>query len=194
MLKKFFEPYEEYTLHTTLPLAELRPGLERSCPRLFTAEFFSQRVRWLFVSGGEPELAISRRDPIRLYPATGTRNSLRGRIELLPLAEDARGTRLHVTIRPPKRRWFFIVFILFAALWSITAAIMVSAWLLFVLPGTILFVWLLLIASRELARNELPALKASLENKLRKLEADKMSQNYNTGDVFQPYSRPTPHR
>lgn len=194
MLKKFFAPYEEYTLHTTLPLAELRPGLERSCPRLFTAEFFSQRVRWLFVSGGEPELAISRNDPIRLYPATGTRNSLRGRIELLPLAEDEKGTKLHVTIRPARRRWLFIFLILLAALAAIAAAIKVSAWFLFVPPAAILFLWLLLIASRELARNEIPALKASLENKLRRIEADKMSLDYNTGDAFRPYRQPTPRR
>jgi|GEM_PF-6596350 len=194
MLKKFFVPYEEYTLHTTLPPEELRPGLERSCPRLFTAEFFAQRLRGWSTSGGEPELAISRRDPIRLIPTSGTRNFMRGTAELLPLAGDAKGTKLQVTIRPADCRWFVLVVALFSTLWSVAAAIRGAWWNLLVCPATLVFLWLLLFACRELAKSHLPALKAALANQFRRLEAEKMSLNYDTADAFRPYRGQPPRR
>ena len=192
MLKRFFAPYEEYALRTSLPLTELRPALAQTCPKLFTPKFFVQRLRGLFSGGGEPELSISRRDPIALYPATGTRNFLHGKIELLPLAEDEKGTKLKVTIRPSDRRWFVIAFPLFAAVLSVCGAIYVSAWLLLVFPATALFMWLLLLVCREFAKSETSALRAAFENKLRAVEAERVSFDYTRGTSFQPYYRPEP--
>ena len=193
MLKKFFAPYEEYILHTSLPQAELRPCLEQSCPKVFSAAFFVQRLRGLFAYSGEPELAISRRGPIVLSPTTGSRNFLRGKIELLPLAEDASGTRLQVTIRPADRRWLVILFVLLAAVYSVSAAIRGSKWSLLCLPGAVLFLWLLMLVGREIARNDTPALKAALENKIRTVEAEKLSLDYYNNELASRIGRKT-HR
>jgi len=194
MLKKFFIPYQEYTLRTSLPLAELRPSLEQSCPKVFSPKFFVQRLRGLFVFGGEPELSISRRDPIVLRPATGCRNAMQGKIELLPLAENEKGTQLKVTIRPADRSWLVIAFLLFAVLVSVCGAIYVSLWFLAAFPVTALVLWVMLLLCRELAKNDAPAIRAAFENKLRAVEAEKVSLNYNWSGAFRPYYNQPPPR
>ena len=166
---RYFEPYCEFFLRTTLAEEELKNALARECPD--TRAFFSWRLFKASLGFGGPVFARVCGDPLKLFPVRRSRNSLRGEIRLECRKPPAGGgTVLHVVIAPPAAlKWFPFVWCSFALLWGI-AALPVMGWASLLSFAAIGFFFLILGIIRSFAAEEAPQIRSDFEAFLRELE------------------------
>ena len=167
---RFFKPYAEYCLRTTLSEDELKTALETEFPKygFFSANeaVFSEETVFFFKTAR----------PLTLKPVLCGRNNLRGMISMQCLkAASARETILDVTIAPRNDRWLG---------WGISGFCIMAA-LIFcfgmwqgVIPllmaGSLV---VNLTASRSFAEKEIPAIQNVFEITLRQLEKKYKDKN-----------------
>ena len=160
---RFFRPYAEYCLRTTLSEDELKTSLEKE----FSEYDFLSGIEAAF---REETVNFFKTDrPLTVRPVLFGRNNLRGVISMQCLkAASARETVLNVTIAPRNDRWLG---------WGISGfCIMASLIFCFgmwqgVFPLLMAgFLFLNLVLSRSYATNETPVIRREFEKNLRKLE------------------------
>ena len=164
---KYYEPYAEYCLRTTLSAAELAAALAEECPASLLS---CLKTTWSTFSG---KIVFSLRsdDPLMLTPSLGQRDSLRGDVRIRCEETAGAETILHIEIAPSTRlAWFPYLYCSFALFWGIAAACAGWWWGLLIAAAFIGFCFLVLEISRAVAIEELPRIREKFEILLRKLE------------------------
>jgi len=166
---RYFEPYGEFFLRTTLTEEELKNALVRECPGEWV--FSSWRIFKAMLGFGGPVFGRVLGDPLTLFPVRQSRNSLRGQLHLeCRRPPSGSGTVLHVVIAPPASlKWFPFLWCSFALLWGI-AALRVMGWASLLSFAAIGFVFLFLKLLRSSAAEEVPQVRSDFEAFLRELE------------------------
>ena len=168
---KYFEPYAEYCLRTTLSAAELEAALNKECP----ASLWSYLGRKL---GGTRKIGffLRSKNPLTLRPlsiwSNWNRNTLKGEV-LIRCEESSDGsyTILHIEIAPSTRlAWFPYLYCSFALFWGIAAACAGLWWGPLIAAAFIGFCFLVPEICRSVAIEELPRIREEFEILLRKLE------------------------
>ena len=166
---KYYEPYAEYCLRSTLSAAELEAALEKECP----ASLWSCIRAACSIFSGKVVFYLCSNDPLTLTPALGKRNSLQGEVRIR--CEGSAGgseTILHIEIAPSKRSaWFPYVYCAFALLLAIAEFCIFGLWwMLLIALAFIGFCFFVLECSRSNASDEVPHIRQEFEILLRKLE------------------------
>ena len=160
---RFFKPYAEYCLRTTLSEDELKTAVEKE----FSEYDFLSGIEGAF---REETVNFFKTDrPLTVRPVLRGRNNLRGVISIrCRKAEPGKETVLDITIAPRNDRWLA---------WGILGFCIISALIfcfgmwqgVFPLLGTG-FLFLNLAASRSFADSEIPVIEQTFADSLRKLE------------------------
>ena len=178
---KYFEPYAEYTLRTTLSAAELEAALAKECP----ASLWSYLGRKL---GGTRKIGffLRSKNPLTLRPLSiwnhWNRNSLKGEVRIrCEGTADGSETILHIEIAPSQGfAWFPYAYCAFALVLGIAAACAGRWWELLIAAGFIGFCFSMLAITRARATKLNPRIRQEFEILLRKLE-DKYPSARNGG-------------
>ena len=163
IFKRFFKPYAEYTLRTTLSEDELKNALDQEF-----SGYFITSIQAVF---SKEKVAFCRTwKPLTLSPVLRGRNSLRGDVSIrCRKAESSGETVLDITITPEDARlfvWLFFILCLAAVIPFIRA----GSWL-FVGPLFMAgFLFLVLAGCRVFAESEVPEIQEAFEKTLRQLE------------------------
>ena len=168
IIDRFFQPYEEYSIRTTLSEEELKEALKKECPdssalswKVFKASF-----------GMSKTMVFMRRrdDPFRLFPVRGRRNTMRGEvhIECEKISDDV--TVLHISIAPDGRlKGLVWAFCIYSLIFGIAASMFL--WYLIFLPlvffGFMLFV---MVCCNGDAQGEVPETRRGFREMLKRLE------------------------
>ncbi|MBO4491131.1 MAG: hypothetical protein J5944_07210 [Lentisphaeria bacterium] len=172
MLKRFFEPYAEYTLRTTLSEEALRGVLEKEYRFLVCLKKDFSAL--LHGSERSSFHLVRSKEEIVLYPRfCRGRNSLRGNVHFT-MRKDPHSPEsiLYVAIRPPDSRWFCILWLGFLLVW-IVCAVGLRQWEpLLVLPFMAGGFFLVMHLCRVFAEKEIPQIRSSFEELIRKLEME----------------------
>lgn len=169
MLNRYFEPYAEYTLRTTLSKEALRAALKKECGFLAALK----KSFTLVTSGIVPFHLVRSKEEIVLRPFCRGRNSLRGNVHFT-MRKDPHSPEsiLYVAIRPPDSRWFCILWLGFLLVW-IVCAVGLRQWEpLLVLPFMAGGFFLVMHLCRAFAEGEIPQIRSSFEELIRKLEME----------------------
>lgn len=171
-INKFFEPYEKYSIRTTLTEEELK--------EIFSREF----APWYNILAGleigfgmGKKNFVRTRNPLKLYPILRTRNSLRGELsikcEKSPSSPD---TILHITIAPSNQSLLIWIMLCFSAGIGILM-LCAGAWLHALIPLLIMpaIIFTILAISTSCAENEVPEIRQMFESCLRDFEQRKIS-------------------
>ena len=167
MLKRFFEPYAEYTLRTTLSEEALRAALKKECGFLAALK----KSFTLVTSGIVPFHLVRSKEEIVLRPFCHGRNSLRGNVHVTMRKEPhSPETILYVAIRPPDIRWFCVLWLGSLLVWIIVA-LCLRQWIpLLPVPVMAGIFLLVMYVCRAFAKGEIPQIKRSFEELIRQLE------------------------
>ena len=163
IFKRFFKPYAEYTLRTTLSEDELKNALDQEF-----SGYFITSIQAVF---SKEKVAFCRTwKPLTLSPVLRGRNSLRGDVSIqCRKAESSGETVLDITITPEDARlfvWLFFILCLAAVIPFIRA----GSWL-FIFPLFMAgFLFLVLAGCRAFAESEVPEIQEAFEKNLRQLE------------------------
>ena len=160
---RFFRPYAEFCLRTTLSEDELKNALVKEFPKngIFSVTAAAFRE--------ESVIFFKTARPLTLKPVLCGRNNLRGVISIrCRKADSGKETVLDITIAPRNDRWLA---------WGILGFCIISALIfcfgmwqgVFPLLGTG-FLFLNLAASRSFADSEIPVIEQTFADSLRKLE------------------------
>ena len=166
---RFFRPYAEYCLRTTLSEDELKTALDKEFPWYgFLSGFktamslaaLEEKVKVVFFKTGRPLI---------LHPVKIGRNSLRGEVHIHCRKPASAGeTVLDITIAPRNDRWLgwgisgfciMAVLIFCFGMWQGVFSLLMAG-----------FLFLNLVLSRSYAANETPVIQREFENTLRQLE------------------------
>lgn len=167
MLNRYFEPYAEYTLRTTLSEESLRAALKKECGFLAALK----KSFTLVTSGIVPFHLVRGREEIVLRPFCRGRNSLRGNVHVT-MRKDPHSpeTILYVAIRPPDVRWFCVLWLGFLLLCTVIA-LCFRQWIpLLPVPVMAGIFFLVMHVCRAFAEGEIPQIKRSFEELIRQLE------------------------
>ena len=169
LLNRFFEPYAEYTLRTTLSEEALRAALKKECGFLAALK----KSFTLVTSGIVPFHLVRSKEEIVLRPFCRGRNSLRGNVHIT-MRKDPHSpeTILYVAIRPPDVRWFCVLWLGFLLLWTV-GALGSRQWIaLLAVPFMAGGFFLVMHLCRIFAEKEIPQIRSSFEVLIRKLEME----------------------
>ena len=160
---RFFKPYAEYCLRTTLSEDELKTALEQEF-----SGYFITSINALF---SKEEVSFCRTGkPLTLSPVLRGRNSLRGEIHIkCRKAEPGKETVLDISIAPEDARLFAWLFLIACIAFLIVFIRAGSWWFVgpLVMAG---FLFMVLAACRSFAESEVTEIERAFENTLRKLE------------------------
>ena len=178
---KYFEPYAEYTLRTTLSAAELEAALAEECP----ASLWSYLGR---MPKGPRKIGFLLRSkkPLTLRPLSiwnhWNHNSLKGEVRIrCEESSDGSYTILHIEIAPSQGfAWFPYAYCAFALVLGIAAACAGLWWGPLIAAGFIGWCFLILAITRARATKLNPRIRQEFEFLLRKLE-DKYSPAHEGG-------------
>ena len=168
LFAKYYEPYAEYTLRTTLSAAELAAALDKECPMSLLS---CLKTTWSTFSG-KIVFSLRSNDPLTLTPALGQRDSLRGDVRIrCEGTADGSETILHIEIAPSKGfAWFPYLYCSFALFWGIAVACAGLWWGPLIAAAFIGFCFLVLEICRSVATENIPRIREEFEILLRKLE------------------------
>jgi hypothetical protein len=164
IFEKYFVPYAEYSLRTTLSEEELKAAFKKEFPPVFSFAAFKagfEANKFTF---------FRRSKPFHLYPGIAGRNSFRGEIAIkCEKAEYSTDTILHITIAPQNTSLFCWIYICFAMIMGFLflCAGKLQGLIPFVMIGG-LFMGLAL--CRSAAENEIPEITKAFERALRNME------------------------
>lgn len=163
IFNRFFKPYAEYCLRTTLSEDELKTSLDKEFPR------------YSFLSEGdaafseETVIFFKTAKPLTVKPMLGGRNNLRGVISIqCRKAGTGKETVLDIMIAPRNDRWLgwgILGFCVMAVL-----IFCFGMWQGFIPLFMAGFLFLNLAASRSIGESEVPVIEREFENTLRQLE------------------------
>ena len=173
IFEKYFVPYAEYTLRTTLSEEELKAAFEKEFPPVFSFAAFKAGFgtdKFSFTRGSKP---------FHLHPGTTGRNSFRGEIVIkCQKAEYSTDTILHLTIAPQNMSLFCWIYVGFAVLMGILL-LCAGKKLQAVVPLVMIaFMFLILHLCRSAAENEIPEISKAFEQALRTIE-----EKYRSGTI-----------
>ena len=163
IFKRFFKPYAEYTLRTTLSEDELKDALDREFSGYFITSITS-------VFSKEKVTFCRTWKPLTLCPVLRGRNSMRGDVSIrCRKAESGKETVLDITITPEDGRLFaWLFFILCLA--GVIPFFRAGSWL-FIIPLVMAgFLFMVLAMCRQIGESEVPEIQEAFEKTLRKLE------------------------
>ena len=162
IFKRFFKPYAEYCLRTTLSEDELKNALEKELPQ-----------PWLFPSRSSKtgEITFVRTDnPMTLRPITFFRDTLDPVISIRCRKPEAEGeTVLDITIIPEDSPWKVRIVLFCLILWIAALPYDIRLRGIFVLAATGLLL-VILAFSRAFVDAGMPEIQSAFENTLRQLE------------------------
>ena len=168
---KYYEPYAEYCLRSTLSAAELAAALEKECPASIWGYLFAIPANIKAAFGGKVGFRLKPGDELVLAPILGTRNSLRGEMTIRCESASGGGTILHIVIAPSRIVWWFpYVYCTFALLLGGSATCAGLWWGLLMSAGFIGFCFLVAEICRAVGSDEVAKIKPAFEELLRKLE------------------------
>ena len=164
---RFFKPYAEYCLRTAFSEDELKSVFRKELPSynnlfaVFKAGFDREGVTF-----------FRSRDPLKLHPGLGGRNSLRGEITIrCERSGHSPGTVLHITIAPPPDTgllaWIMLCFSVALGILALCAGAWQALFPALLMPG---FLFMVLAFCRWSGENEVPKIRGAFESTLRKLE------------------------
>ena len=172
IFEKYFVPYAEYTLRTTLSEEELKAAFEKEFPPVFSFAAFKagfEANKFTFFRQSKP---------FHLYPGIGGRNSFRGEISIrCEKANFSSDTILHITIAPQNIRLFCWIYVGFAMLMGILL-LCAGKWQAVIPLVMIAFMFLILHLCRSAAENEIPEISRAFERTLRTIE-----EKYRSGTI-----------
>ena len=174
LFEKYFVPYAEYTLRTTLSEEELKAAFEKEFPPVFSFAAFKAGFgtdKFSFTRGSKP---------FHLHSGTTGRNSFRGEISIrCEKANFSSDTILHLTIAPQNMSLFCWIYVSFAMLMGILL-LCAGKWQAVVPLVMIAFMFLILHLCRSAAENEIPEISKAFERTLRTIE-----EKYTSCNIFQ---------
>ena len=169
LFDKYFQPYAEYCIRTTLSEDELKAVLKKECPA--TGDILSLKAFKAVIGLGKTVIfSCNPDDPLHLTPLKFPRNSSRG--DLFIQCENAANgeTILHISLGPNgKYKYLAYAICVFASGWGIAASFIIR-WGIF-LP--VLFIGLFFIVlecCRAAGIDEVPQIRQDFEMMLRTLE------------------------
>ena len=168
---KYYEPYAEYCLRSTLSAAELAAALEKECPASIWGYLFGIPASIGAAFGGKVRFRLKPGGELVLAPILGTRNSLRGDVAIRCESASGGGTVLHIVIAPSRTLcWFPYFYCGFALLMGGCATYAGLWWGLLVSAGFVGFCFLAAEICRAVGSDEVSKIKPAFEELLRKLE------------------------
>ena len=163
-MDKYFAPYAEYCLRTTLSEEELEMALKKEFPNVFSFAAFKagfEANKFTF---------FRQRKPFHLHPCITGRNSLRGEIAIkCEKSKFSPETILHITIAPQNTCLFCWIYICFAVMGGILL-LCAGMWQALIPFVMIAFMFLVLSLCRSAAENEIPEIINAFERVLRTIE------------------------
>ena len=169
---KYFQPYAEYCVRTTLPEKQLKKALAKECPSVWDVVSL-KAVKTAFGFSSTAIFSCNPDNPLHLKAILPGRNSARGEvfIECEELSENA--TILHITIAPPRFGKYFIWFYnSLALLLGISFAVSVVWWGIFLPLIFICFSFIVLECCHNMAMQETSQLRNNLNNLQKTLESN----------------------
>ena len=169
LFDKYFQPYAEYCLRTTLSEDELKEALAQECPA--TTDFFSWKLfKSLFGLSKTIVFSCDPDDPLHLTAIKFPRNTSRGDL-FIQCEKAADGdTILHITIGPDEKyKYVIYAMCIFAFIWGIAASFAVW-WFIFAPLPFIGFLFIVLECCQAAAMDEVPQIRQDFEMMLRSLE------------------------
>ena len=166
---KYFQPYAEYCLRTTLSEEELKEALTQECPA--TSDILSWRA-FKAAIGLSKTIVFScyPDDPLHLHPIKAFRNTSRGDVFIRCKKAAGEETILHISIAPNgKYKWLLYAIGIFALFWGV-AALFVIWWGIFLSAVFIGLVFIVLECCHAIAMDEIPQIRQDFEILLRTLE------------------------
>ena len=160
---RFFKPYAEYCLRTTLSEDELKTALEQEF-----SGYFITSINALF---SKEEVSFCRTGkPLTLSPVLRGRNSLRGEIHIkCRKAEPGKETVLDITIVPQDTG--LLVWIIFVFAVAMTILFLCAGTWKAVAPLILIgFQFVILAMCRSIGESEVPEIQRAFETTLRQLE------------------------
>ena len=173
---RVWRSYAEYSLHTSLPEAELTEGLTRECRRDDLAGLFSRQAWKGCCSSGARRVVLLRHlgNPFCLNPIVGTRNLLKGFMVISARNAPDGGCDLRIVIRPGRESLVFSGFwlaFLFVVSFGAAAA---GRWNFLVLPILMLAgMWGILTLGRHHFVEDVPAVRTAFALLIDRLEREK---------------------
>ena len=145
LFSKYFQPYAEYCLRTTLSEEELKTAFEKEFPPVFSFAAFEAGF-------GTNKFTFSRGSkPFHLHPGTTGRNSFRGEISIrCEKANFSSDTILHITVAPQNMSLFCWIYVSFAVMMGFLL-LCAGKWLAAVPLAMIAFMFLILQLCRSAA-------------------------------------------
>ncbi|MBE6403902.1 MAG: hypothetical protein E7039_09315 [Lentisphaerae bacterium] len=169
LFDKYYRPYAEYCIRTTLSEDALKEALLKECPS--TADTFSWKALKACIGLSNTGVFARNPDnPLQLRPIRASRNTSRGEIfiEFEKVSENA--TVLHITIAQPQNyKWLLYGICIFAVLWGIGAASVVW-WAIFLPLPFIGMLFIVLELCKSMAEDEVPQTRQDFELMLRAWE------------------------
>ena len=174
---RFWRPYTEYSLHTSLTEAELTGKLTRECRRDDLADLFSRRA-WkdCFSTGTRREVLLRRHcgDPFCLNPTVETRNALKGLIFISARNAPGGGCDLRIVIRPGRESLvfsgFWLAFLIFVSFSAVADGHRIFPFLsMLMLAG----MWGILIFCRRKFVEDIPTIRTAFALLIDRLEREK---------------------
>ena len=169
LFDKYFQPYAEYCIRTTLSEDELKEALAQECPA--TSDILSWKaikaaigLSKTIVFSCDPD------DPLHLHPIKAYHNTFRG--NLFIRCEKAAGdeTILHISIaQSEKYKWLLYAICIFALFWGVAASFVIWWGILL----SVVFIGLVFIVSEcchAITMDEIPQIRQDFEIMLRTLE------------------------
>lgn len=162
---KYFQPYAEYCLRTVFSEDELKAVFEKEFPAY--NDLFS-----IIKNGGNANdfTFFRKQDLLQLHPGIKSRNSLRGGLLIqCEKSEYPSETILHITIAP-KNISFFVWCILCFSMGMGILMLCSGVWQAVFSLSIPIFQFVLLAICRSAAEREIPKIRQTFENTLRRLE------------------------
>ena len=168
---RYYDPYAEYCLRTTLSAAELAAALDKECPASLWA-YLGRKPRGARKIG----FFLRAKNPLTLRPLSiwnyWNRNTLKGEVRIrCEASADGSGTVLHIDIVPSAgSAWFPYLYCVFALVLGIAHASAGRWWGLVIAAAFIGFCFSMLAITRARATKLTPRIRKEFEILLRKLE------------------------
>ena len=172
---RFFRPYAEYCLRTTLSEDELKTALEQEF-----SGYFITSINALF---SKEEVSFCRTGkPLTLSPVLRGRNSLRGDVHIkCRKAEPGKETVLDITIIPQDIGLLVWIISFFAVAMTILF-LCEGSWKAVAPLILIGFQFVILAMCRSIGESEVPEIQRAFETTLRQLEKKYKDNNQGRGD------------
>ena len=169
LFDKYFQPYAEYCLRTTLSEEELKEALAQECPA--TSDVLSWKaVKAVFGLSKTIVFSCDPDDPLHLHPIKAYRNTSRGDLFIRCEKASNEETILHISItQSGKYKWLLYAIVIFALFWGVAASFIIW-WGIILAAVFIGLLFIILECCRAMAMDEVPQIRQDFEIMLRTLE------------------------